>query len=270
MANGFSFHVVVGGGHDALRGTARRVPIVLLHGFVQSWWAWRHQLSALDLAGHPVAAVDLRGYGASDRPPRGYDHATLARDVAGIVRGLGHRRAVIVGHDLGGAVGWATAAFVPDVVAGLVSVSTPGPGSTRRSSWPDRWRPARSWSAHSGRRVERYLRSRTSQPDALDLDSLTAYRLALLEWPAPQRALAAVRHSDRAVRQALLRRPIDVDLLTIRGSLDRVVSRSAMDRTDRFVAGHHVHVELPGIGHLVPEEDPDAVTTALLDWLAPR
>ena len=61
----------------------------LLHGFPQFWWAWRDQLIALSEAGYHVAAIDLRGYGASDKPPRGYDTFTLAADVASIVRSLG-------------------------------------------------------------------------------------------------------------------------------------------------------------------------------------
>ena len=66
---------------------------LLLHGFPEFWWSWRHQLTALGSAGYRVVARDLRGYCGSDRPPRGYDLWTLAGDVAGLVRALGARRA---------------------------------------------------------------------------------------------------------------------------------------------------------------------------------
>jgi pimeloyl-ACP methyl ester carboxylesterase len=92
-ANGIQLHVVeIGDGPLAL----------LLHGFPEFWWAWRHQLPALAAAGRRAVAVDLRGYGDSDKPPRGYDLWTLSGDVAGLVRALGERQADLVGHDWGG------------------------------------------------------------------------------------------------------------------------------------------------------------------------
>ena len=64
-------------------------------------------------AGYRVVAMDLRGYGASDKPPRGYDPVTLAADVAGLVRALGERDAVVVGHGWGGLVAWTFGALHP-------------------------------------------------------------------------------------------------------------------------------------------------------------
>ena len=81
-ANGARFHVAEAGDGPL---------VLLLHGFPQFWWAWRHQMPALADAGYRVAAMDLRGYGACDKPPRGYDPLTLAADVAGVIRSLGER-----------------------------------------------------------------------------------------------------------------------------------------------------------------------------------
>lgn len=99
-ANGARFHVAETG----------EGPLVLfLHGFPEFWWAWRHQLPAVASAGYRAAAMDLRGYGGSDKTPRGYDPTTLAGDVAGVIRTLGVRSAVLVGQGWGGYVGWAVA-----------------------------------------------------------------------------------------------------------------------------------------------------------------
>src|SRR5919108_3064010 len=92
-ANGIALHV-------AELGTGPLV--LLLHGFPEFWWSWRHQLVGLAEAGYRVVAPDLRGYGASDKPPRGYDGYTLAGDIAGLVRALGERKAVLVGCGYGG------------------------------------------------------------------------------------------------------------------------------------------------------------------------
>ena len=87
-ANGSRFHVVEAG----------TGPMVLfLHGFPEYWWAWHELLPAVADAGFRAVAVDLRGYGASDKPPRGYDGYTLAADVAGLIRALGERSATVVG-----------------------------------------------------------------------------------------------------------------------------------------------------------------------------
>ena len=117
-ANGIRLHVAEIG-----RGPA----VVLLHGFPEFWWSWRHQLLALADAGFRAVAVDLRGYAASDKPPRGYDSFTLAADVAGLIRALGEQQATVVGHDWGGHIGWTLAAVHPTVVRRLVVLSDPHP-----------------------------------------------------------------------------------------------------------------------------------------------
>ena len=104
-ANGARFHVA-----EAGEGPL----VVLLHGFPQHWWCWRDQLTGLADAGYRVAAMDLRGYGASDKPPRGYDTPTLAADVAAVVRSLGEPAATIVGHDWGAFIAWAMPVLFPE------------------------------------------------------------------------------------------------------------------------------------------------------------
>src|SRR5215211_7613215 len=96
-ANGIRLHVVECGDGPL---------VLLLHGFPEFWWSWRHQLIGLADAGFRAVAVDLRGYGDSDKPPRGYDGWTLAGDIAGLIRSLGERDAAVVGHDWGGLLAW--------------------------------------------------------------------------------------------------------------------------------------------------------------------
>ena len=106
---------------------------MLLHGFPQFWWAWRHQLVDLAERGYRVAAVDLRGYGDSDKPPRGYDLWTLAGDVAGLIRALGEPRADVVGHGWGGLIGWTVTALQPRLVRSLAVLGAPHPLALRRA-----------------------------------------------------------------------------------------------------------------------------------------
>src|SRR6185312_2186457 len=101
--------------------------VLLLHGFPQFWWTWRQQLVDLADSGYRAVAPDLRGYGASDKPPRGYDAFTIASDIAGMIRALGARNAVVVGHDLGGLAAWATAALHRSPVRALAVLAAPHP-----------------------------------------------------------------------------------------------------------------------------------------------
>ena len=127
-ARGTRFHVALAG-PEAPAGAG---PLTLLvHGFPECWWTWRHVIPALAQAGHRVAALDLRGFGGSDRPPSGYDLVTLAQDLAAVVRSLGHERAVIVGAGLGGQVAWALPSLAPDLTTAIVPVGAPHPLALR-------------------------------------------------------------------------------------------------------------------------------------------
>jgi pimeloyl-ACP methyl ester carboxylesterase len=101
--------------------------VVLLHGFPESWYSWRHQIQTLAEAGYHVVAPDQRGYGQTDRPAEieKYSMFHLVGDVIGLLDALGEERAVVVGHDWGAPVAWTTAQFRPDRVRGVIGLSVP-------------------------------------------------------------------------------------------------------------------------------------------------
>jgi pimeloyl-ACP methyl ester carboxylesterase len=121
-ANGIRLHITE---------TGEGPLVLMLHGFGQFWWSWRHQLTALGAAGFRAVAVDLRGYGDSDKPPRGYDAWTLAGDVAGLVKALGERKAHIVGHGWGGQLAWTVAAMHARLVSSISVIAAPHPLALR-------------------------------------------------------------------------------------------------------------------------------------------
>ena len=110
--------------------------VVLVHGWPESWYSWRHQIPALAEAGYRVAAPDVRGYGGSDKPAaiEAYAIKEMCADIAGLVEGLGERQAILVGHDWGAPIVWNTSLFFPQrvrAVAGL-SVRHAGRGPAHR------------------------------------------------------------------------------------------------------------------------------------------
>ncbi len=104
-------------------------PVVLLHGFLGTWYSWRKVMPAL-AARHTVVAPDLRGYGDSDKPAAGYDSATIAEDIRQLVRHLGLGRVSLVGHDMGAPPAYAYAARHRTEVARLAYLEEPMLGVT--------------------------------------------------------------------------------------------------------------------------------------------
>jgi pimeloyl-ACP methyl ester carboxylesterase len=111
-------HVVIGG-HGP--------PLLLVHGWPENWYAWRHLMPTL-AKDFEVIAVDQRGMGLSGKPRHGYDTRTLANDLVALMDALGHKRFAVVGHDTGMPISYALAADHPDRVARLVVAEAVLPG----------------------------------------------------------------------------------------------------------------------------------------------
>jgi pimeloyl-ACP methyl ester carboxylesterase len=118
QVNGIQLHCVEAG----------EGPLVLLvHGFPESWYSWRHQLRALAEAGYRAVAISVRGYGRSSHPAAVEDYRMLRHvaDNLALVAALGERSATIVGHDWGAPIAWASAQLRPDVFTAVAGLSVP-------------------------------------------------------------------------------------------------------------------------------------------------
>jgi pimeloyl-ACP methyl ester carboxylesterase len=276
-ANGARFHVAEAGDGPL---------VLLLHGFPQFWWAWRHQLPALAGAGYRAVALDLRGYGASDKPPRGYDTMTLAADVAGVIRALGEAEAVIVGHDWGGWLAWSMPALAPRESRAVATLSMAHPLTLRAALAHDRaqrraWRPALEFQVpvRPERRLTRddlvaELLVRWSSAPGPGADELDVYRRAIrvpfvahssmeyYRW-----ALRSVGRRDGRRFAAAVAGPIDVPVLQLQGAADPFVLPATALASHHRVSGPLSYELIDSAGHFLPEEAPDQVTQALLTWL---
>ncbi len=117
-ANGVQIHLAEAG---------EGPPVVLLHGFPELWYSWRHQLPALAEAGYHAIAPDVRGYGRSSAPadPGAYGMGDLVGDVTGLLDALGERAATLVGHDWGAQIAWAAAVLEPRRFPAIAALSVP-------------------------------------------------------------------------------------------------------------------------------------------------
>lgn len=284
-ANGIRQHVAECG----------RGPLVLLlHGFPEFWWAWRHQMVALADRGYRAVAVDLRGYGDTDKPPRGYDLWTLAGDAAGLIRALGEPRAHVVGHGWGGLIGWTVTALHPRLVRSLTVLGAPHPlalrGAIRRRGREQgratarsalgfqlpRW-PERSLRVDGGARVERLLRgwSGPGWPWTEDFAAAASqYRSAIRIAGVGHCSMEYFRWAARSQLRiegarfaAAVARPAEVPVLAVHGADDPwALARTAAGSTPWAGPGFRWQ-PLPDTGHFPHEEQPGQVTDLLLDFL---
>ena len=248
--------------------------VVMIHGFPDCWLSWRHQMPALART-HEVVAIDQRGYNLSDQPrgAEAYDMARLVEDVAAVIRSRGRERAVVVGHDWGGAVAWSFAMARPAMTERLVVVNLPHPRGLRRelARNPEQQR-------HSA-----YAR-RFQEPGshaALTPEGLAAW---VKEPWARARYVEAFQRSSTEAMMAFYQRnyprepytedssppvPVQCPVLQFHGLDDPYLLAAGLDRTWELVARPLTLVTLPGAGHWAHHDAHDIVTRSLVDWLHP-
>jgi epoxide hydrolase 4 len=286
-ANGIRFHALALGPDDG--------PLaLLLHGFPELARSWRHQLPALAARGYRAVAPDMRGYGGTElRGP--YDIGTLVRDVTGLVEALGRDRAVVVGHDWGGAVAWEVATRAPERVERLVAINCPPPAALaealrgsraqRRKSWyifffqlP--WLPERRMAKDGAAVVARALVGGSHRRGVWPDEEIDAYRAA---FARPGRAKAAIDWYRAAFRPSLGRRRrrakdeprarVTAPTLVLWGVEDRFLERDLVSNAAlrRVLAEGNVPdvVFVDDAGHFLQNEAPDRVNEELVRWLGP-
>jgi pimeloyl-ACP methyl ester carboxylesterase len=282
-ANGTRFHIAESGDGPL---------VLLLHGFPQFWWAWRHQLVSLPPAGFRAVAADLRGYGGSDKPPRGYDLITAAADVAGLIRALGEANAIVVGHDWGGMVAWTAASYFPKVVRRLAVVSVAHPlrmrgamlaepvsqgRQGRRNGYALAFQlpvmPERQLLRDGAQRVGRMLAD-WSAPGWPDEETELTYRRAMR---IPSVAHSALEYYRWFLRSTLrpdgiryahhMRAPIQAPTLQVHGALDTCVRPRTARGAGRHVEGAYRWRMIDGAGHFPHEERAVQFDAELRGWL---
>jgi pimeloyl-ACP methyl ester carboxylesterase len=276
--NGVTLHVAQSGPEDG-------PPVILLHGFPEPWFCWRHQIGPLAEAGHRVFAPDQRGYNTSAKPPRIADYAldVLAADVIGLIEASGHAKATLVGHDWGGIVAWWTTLRHQERVERLAVLNAPHPVAFRRyllrhpaqllRSWyafyfqlP--WLPEASLRRANWQALARTLRT-TSRPGAFPDGDLDQYRRA---WSEPGAITAMIQWY-----RAALRHPsptpsdprVHVPTLVLWGVRDAAINRGAAE-VSRALCDDGRLEWFEEATHWLHREEPERVNRLLLDFLGPR
>jgi pimeloyl-ACP methyl ester carboxylesterase len=265
-ANGLRQHVVTGG---------EGPPLLLVHGWPQNWSAWRLVMPAL-ARDFEVIAPDQRGIGETDKPPDGYDPATLANDLVALMDALGHERFAVVGTDIGLPIAYALAADHPDRVERVALAEIPGPPGAVPA--PPFFLPEplnnRLWHIAVNRLDGVNEQLITGREDSIQAgkklpDEVVDYYVGLLKNPDSLRGtFAFYRAWDAMMAQNAERakRPLTMPVLGIGGE----ASFGAQVATAMQSLANDVQTAvIPGAGHWFAEEAPEETVAALTAFLAP-
>jgi pimeloyl-ACP methyl ester carboxylesterase len=271
--NGINVHYVIGGQGE---------PLVLLHGWPQTWYEYHRVMPAL-AEQYTVIVPDLRGAGDSDAPAGGYDKETMAEDVRGLLESLGVGPVNLVGHDIGVMVAYPLAASYPARVKRLVLAEAPipgvEPGWTAASSLRFLWH----FGFHNERntpelltagRERAYLLSFYKKfaivPDAFPDDEVDVYARA---YARPGRMTAGFEwyrafDADAARNAELQKTKLPMPLLMMGGG-GFGASEAALMAQGQVIATEVRGAVIAGSGHWILEEQPERFVTALRAFLAP-
>jgi pimeloyl-ACP methyl ester carboxylesterase len=265
--------------HVVQAGPIGGKPVMLLHGFPDFWFGWRHQIEALVFAGFRVIVPDQRGYNISDKPIgiREYTLPKLLGDIAGLADALGHERFHLVGHDWGGIVGWAAGAKLPHRVDKLVILNAPHP----EALFPYAMRSPTQWlrSSYAGffqfpllpelilgaRRSAVLVRAleRSSRQDAFTDEDFAEYRQA---WER-HGSLTAMLNWYRALRfRPSMKERITVPTLVLWGMQDQALEPGLAQRSLSFCDNGYLET-FDEATHWVHREEVSAINAALVSFL---
>ncbi|MGX1788736.1 alpha/beta fold hydrolase [Bosea sp. NPDC055332] len=265
-------------------GPQKAEAVLLLHGWPQTSYAWRHVAPLLAKAGYRAIAVDLRGFGHSSKPPGGYDKKTIARDLLELLDGLAIQSCWVIGHDMGGQVAYPFVAQWPERAKGLVFIESGLPGFGQE----DAMNVARGGSWHFGfnaagdiaealvaGREHMFIRHMIHRDKvglwdrtAITEDDIAAYAAAAAA-PGGLRSMFAYYRTllshDLPDNIALGARKLTLPVLAIGAEHGY---RDAALATMQQVASNPRGWIVPNCGHYVPEERPNELAERLVSFFA--
>jgi pimeloyl-ACP methyl ester carboxylesterase len=268
--------------HYATLGTGPLV--VMIHGFPDFWYTWRHSMEVLS-GQFQVVAIDQRGYNLSDKPKgvESYDMRLLVADVAAVIRHIGKDRATIVGHDWGGMVAWQFAMNQPQMTECLVVLNLPHPSGLLREL---RSNPEQIASSEYARTFQRQT---PEDPAVFFGNPMTAETLSgwVRDPAARKRYIEAFGRSDFEAMLSYYKRnypatagadlpappptpKVTVPVLMFHGLEDRALHRSGLSGTWDWLDKDLTLVTVPGAGHFVQQDAAELVTTTMRWWLTMR
>ena len=275
-ANGLTFEVDQCGSGDKFA--------LLLHGFPESKFSWRHQMRLLAELGYTVWAPNLRGYGRSSKPPAVADYHIdhLVADAAALIDAAGAKNTLLMAHDWGAVIAWNFAIRKVRPLARLVIMNVPHPAcmarelrtwAQRRKSWyifffQIPWLPERVLARRKAQAVGRAFSDMAVDKSRFPVAVTDEFRRNALEPGALTAMVNYYRAAVRAGEKAMNPEPgtVDVPTLMIWGEEDTALGKATTLGTDKYVSDLTLRY-LPGVSHWVQQEAPETVNAMIEAWL---
>ena len=276
QVGGVRLHYAIAGEGDEL--------VILLHGFPECWYSWRHQLPALSER-YTVVAPDLRGYNLSDKPSgRGSYHLDeLADDVIGLINHFGRSKAAVIGHDWGGAIAWHIGFNHPQFLSKLGSFQTPPPPVWKRNlsmrqlaaSWymfffqlP--YLPEFILEANNFALLRRALKESTAERGMIADADIDVYKKACAEPGALTAMLNYYRANvfGRLLGPSTTEKRVTVPTLFVYGQQDQAILPETVRGVGEVIEAKFDQFLVPTAAHWIQQEIPNEINDILLEFLA--
>ncbi len=272
--NGITLHVATAGPEDGQL-------LVLLHGFPEFWYGWKNQIKPLADAGYRVIVPDQRGYNLSDKPEGidSYRIDTLRDDIIGLITQFTDEKAIVIGHDWGGAVAWHLASTRQEYLEKLIAINIPHPHvmKTVMPMYPPQWlkssyiaffqlsdKPEASLKDNDYEALDKAI-GLSTRPEMFTSEDVSKYKEA---WKQPG-ALTAMLNWYRALRKGSLAEKTSCETVPYRliwGMEDRFLSRKLAKETEKHCPNGHL-IFVDEASHWINHEKPDIVNQLILDYL---
>jgi len=269
--------------HYAKAGTGARL-VILLHGFPEFWYSWRHQLIALSDE-YTVVAPDMRGYNLSDKPTgvSDYEADKLADDVTGLIRHFGHEQAAVIGHDWGATVAWTVAAKHPEYLWKLGALQVPPIAVWRKNQTMKQFLaswymfffqipalPEFLFKLNDYALLANALKNTTAEKGVFTDEDIAEYKRA---WSEPFALTAMLNYYRANIMKRFLSKQetpakIKVPTVFIYGEKDTAVLPETVKGVGEMIDAPYEEFRIPTSAHWVQQEAAEAVTEILREFLA--
>lgn len=269
--------------HYATAGAGEKL-VVLLHGFPEFWYSWRHQIRALSDE-YTVVAPDMRGYNLSDKPPRveDYEMNKSIDDVIGLIRHFGFERAAVVGHDWGASVAWAIAQTHPEAVWKLCAMQVPPISIWKQNQTFKQFLASWYMFLFQIPRLPEWLMSRndyallanglqngTFEKNVFTDTDIAEYKKA---WSEPNALTSGINYYRANILKRLfgkksIEEKIKVPTLFIYGEKDAAILPETVKGVGEMVDAPYSEIRIPDAAHWVQQEAFEIVNDSLLEFLA--
>ena len=272
ISNGVRLHYVTQGSGEL---------ILLLHGFPEFWYSWRHQIPEL-AQNYKVVALDLRGYNDSEKPQgkNAYTIPELIKDIKGIIEGLGYENCILVGHDWGGMLAWSFAYAYPEMLQKLIVLNLPHPAKFTEALGKNPQQMLRSWyillfqlpllpefflEIDDNDLIATTFVETATNKAAFTPHDLRVYKEAAAKPGALTAMLNYYRHNFQGIFNPSELGVLEVPTMMIWGENDTALGKELTYGTEEYVRDFRIHY-IPDCGHWVQQEKPELVNQYLREF----